>query len=275
MTLTVEGWVARPWALHPGQCQNCGAKRSVCWVLDAQGVHWNTACVPCLPRVEKLTVSPGAEDQSIWASIHEIPSLAVSARDPRWPFASGDVEGPEVVIYVRPGQRLKSDVLRNALDNFQSLAAARVWRARNPKDWALEPGEDDRVVAPWDPSNPPRWRKGVPLPLRQTKLRATWRECSDEPHDGRSVIVGKASSKLRKCHTCKAELVAGMTAWRADDSGHKERRCRATYTTHGWSRAGLDLLWCPSCVAAVHTREEAQPEETVVRHMRVIDGGSR
>jgi hypothetical protein len=158
-------------------------------------------------------------------------------------MADQSADAPDITVHAA-GRHIRAGVLAIVAESFHELAKARVeWAAHPPVKWVLERREDGRVWAPVDPFRDRLWRCSA-LPLRTTDLRA-------RKKDG-------------QCFACKADLGERQTAWRPD-----------TWAGDGgWSSAGLRLLWCPSCIAAVQVLAEAAPEETIVRHMRVIEGGA-
>lgn len=262
-----QDWAEAPWAIHPSLCKKCGSRKAVCWNLTAKDEVWNTDCPTCHPVLEHAVHGWTIKGDEILAAIREVPAPATK---------NADV--PDLVVAMRTS--IPAGVLARVGTSFQHLVRARVDKALNPKPWALEIGDDGRVWAPWCPLGYHRF--GGPLPLRQTALR----ERGARRRKEHAAAVAKSGVECqcmtcrgeqpgwqkRQCFGCKTELLAGTTAWKVDETYKVPEKYGRQ--THGWNSGGLQLLWCSSCVAAVHTREEAQPDETVVRHMRVVSGGT-
>lgn len=235
--LRIRDWIRARWAVHPKSCEKCGARVSVAWALTVSAEHWLRTCTACNPDIHRLTVK-GA---GILVQIAEVPALTGQG-------GALGVDAPDLRIQVATGHTIVAGLLHYVAESFTGLAEARIWRAKNPGDWALERREDGRVWAPWNP-RADLWSRGAAMPLRTTVLR-----------DARS---------KRKCFDCKEPLESGASAWRPDDD-HWHREC--TRGHHGWSRPGLACLWCPPCVAGVIARADAEADEVVVGHLRVIEG---
>jgi hypothetical protein len=249
----VRDWFRAKWAIHPRSCSKCVSRMAVCWVA--------TECCSCWPDpaavIAKQTIGGG----DILLHVREIPAMTDQSPD-----------APDITVHAADGHRIRAGVLAIVAESFHELAKARVeWAAHPPVEWVLERREDGRVWAPVDPFRDRLWRCSA-LPLRPSVLR----EAGKRHRELHKAAVAKAGhecqcdacqgkpTERRKCFGCKVVLGTGQTAWRADTSAGDG----------GWSSEGKSLLWCPSCVSAVQVIAEAAPEETIVRHMRVIEGGA-